>query len=68
VTASDAPATPRLEISTSRQMLAWLPEHRVSLAFSTYQIGKLFLIGLKPDGGISLFERSRGDGISTTGR
>jgi hypothetical protein len=57
MTAQDTFAAPRLEISTSRQMLAWMAEHRVSLAFSTYQIGKLFLIGLKPDGGLSVFER-----------
>ena len=41
---------PRLEITTSRQFAAWLADHRVSLAFTTYQSGKLFLIGLKPDG------------------
>ncbi|MFO1337092.1 MAG: TIGR03032 family protein [Burkholderiaceae bacterium] len=58
MTTPDPSATPRLEISTSRQFLAWLAEHRVSLAFSTYQIGKLFLVGLKPGGGLSVFERS----------
>lgn len=58
MTTSDPSATPRLEVSTSRQMLAWLAEHHVSLAFSTYQIGKLFLVGLKLSGGLSVFERS----------
>jgi hypothetical protein len=40
MTMSDTAATPRLEIGTSRQMQARLAEHRVSVAFSTYQIGK----------------------------
>lgn len=50
--------TPKLEISASRQFTSWLREERVSLAFSTYQSGKLFLIGLKPDGQLSVFERT----------
>ena len=36
----------------------WLAEQKVSLAFTTYQAGKLFLIGLQPDGRLSIFERS----------
>jgi len=47
-----------LDISASRQFAAWLAETRLSLAFSTYQIGKLFFIGLKADGQLSIFERS----------
>lgn len=47
-----------LEINTSRQFIAWLLEQRASLAFSTYQSGKLFLIGIKPDGRLSVFERT----------
>jgi uncharacterized protein (TIGR03032 family) len=40
---------------------------RASLAFTTYQAGKLFLIGLKPDGRLSIFERtfSRCMGLGT---
>jgi uncharacterized protein (TIGR03032 family) len=57
VTTSAAPAI-KLEITSSRQFTSWLKEHRVSLAFSTYQSGKLFLIGLKPDGRMSVFERT----------
>src|SRR5207253_2284089 len=53
-----APATPALELFGSRQFTAWLAEQRVSLAFSTYQTGKLFLIGLQPDGRLSIFERT----------
>ena len=52
-----APAT-ALEIDCSRQFPEWLAEQRVSLAFTTYQSGKLFLIGLKPDRRLSVFERT----------
>jgi gluconate 2-dehydrogenase gamma chain len=55
---SSAPTSPPLEISASRQFTSWLSEQGLSLAFSTYQSGKLFLIGTKPDG--SGFERLGG--------
>jgi uncharacterized protein (TIGR03032 family) len=51
-------AIPTLEIAGSRQFPSWLLEQRVSLAFTTYQSGKLFLIGLQPDGKLSVFERT----------
>lgn len=50
--------TPQLELSGSRQFTAWLYESGGSLAFSTYQAGKLFFIGLNPDGRLSVFERT----------
>ncbi len=34
----------------SRQFPNWLAEQRISLAFTTYQAGKLFLIGLAEQG------------------
>jgi uncharacterized protein (TIGR03032 family) len=49
---------PPLEIAGSRLFPSWLHEQRVSVAFTTYQSGKLFLIGLKPEGGLSVFERT----------
>ena len=49
---------PTLEITTSRQMLSWLAEQKLSITLTTYQIGKLYFIGLKPDNGLSVFERS----------
>ena len=52
------PSSPGLEITTSRQFLAWLAEQRLSIALTTYQIGKLFSLGLKPSGELSVFERS----------
>lgn len=49
---------PVFEINTSRQMLSWLAEQRLAIALTTYQIGKLYFIGLKPDNTLSVFERS----------
>jgi uncharacterized protein (TIGR03032 family) len=49
---------PSFEISTSRQLLAWLAEQKLSLAFTTYQIGKLFALGLKANGELAVFERT----------
>ena len=46
------------EISASRQFTSWLAEQRVSLAFTTYQSGKLFLLGLNKDGRLAVFERT----------
>ncbi|MEM0923518.1 MAG: TIGR03032 family protein [Pseudomonadota bacterium] len=61
-TAADGAATPKLEIRASRLFAAWLAEAGgaagTSLAFTTYQAGKLFLIGLQPDGRLSIFERT----------
>lgn len=55
--ANDTPA-PALEIDCSRQFVAWLYEQNLSLSFTTYQAGKVFFIGLKPDGKLSVFERT----------
>ena len=55
--ANDA-AQPWVEIYGSRGLPAWLASQKTSLAFSTYQTGKLFLIGTSPDGGLSVFERT----------
>jgi uncharacterized protein (TIGR03032 family) len=53
-----AGAIPTLEIAGSRQFPSWLHETGVSLAFTTYQSGKLFLVGLNADGRLSIFERT----------
>ena len=47
-----------LEISGSRHFAAWLSEQRASLAFTTFQAGKLFLVGLTGEGRLSVFERT----------
>lgn len=54
----DAAAAPKFEITPSRQFSNWMAEQRLSLAFTTYQAGKLFLIGTNPDGRLSVFERT----------
>lgn len=48
---------PPLTVSLSQHFLSWLYEAQISLAFTTYQTNRLFLIGLKPDGRLSTFER-----------
>ena len=51
-------AKPTFELTASRHFPGWLAAQRLSLAFTTYQAGKLFLIGLQPDGRLSIFERT----------
>ncbi len=51
-------AQPRLELTASRNIESWLASAGVSLAFTTYQAGKLFLIGRQPSGRLSVFERT----------
>lgn len=49
---------PKLAINGSRLLTSWMAEQKASLAFTTYQAGKLFLIGMKPSGELSVFERT----------
>ncbi|MEQ8822607.1 MAG: TIGR03032 family protein [Sumerlaeia bacterium] len=68
MTDQQAPATPqqppRLEVFTSRNFIGWLASQQASLAFTTYQTGKVFFIGLKPptpqnpQPSLSIFERT----------
>ncbi len=51
-------SAPKLELNASRQFISWIREQRLSIAFSTYQTGKLFFIGLRLDGKLSVFERT----------
>src|SRR5579863_8060421 len=39
-------------------MFDWLAEQGISIAFTTYQAGKVFFIGLQPDRKLSVFERT----------
>lgn len=49
----------RLEISASRQFVPWLAEQHSSLAFTTYQVGKVFWIGANPETGqLQIFNRT----------
>jgi len=51
------PAAPPIEITCSNHFLDWLAEEQISLAFTTYQTNRLFLLGLKENGDLSTFER-----------
>ena len=51
-------AAPELALTASRGLVSWMARERVSLTFTTYQIGKLFMVGLQPDGKLSVFERT----------
>jgi uncharacterized protein (TIGR03032 family) len=53
-----AAAEPWLQVQGSRHFLDWLAETRTSLAFSTYQTGKIFFVGRKLDMGLAVFERT----------
>ena len=55
---ADATSGPWVEVLASRGFADWLGRQQVSLAFSTYQTGKLFLLGRKPDGQLAVFERT----------
>lgn len=46
------------ELTSSSQFPDWLAEQRLSLAFTTYQAGKLFFLGSQGDGKLSVFERT----------
>lgn len=49
---------PWLQVSASRMFPGWLAEQRISLAFTTYQTGKVLFLGVKADGNLSVFERT----------
>lgn len=64
---SNVPQSP-IQVTGSRDLPRWLAARNVSLAFTTYQTGKIFLIGRKPDGGLAAFERTfnRAMGLAAT--
>ena len=60
-----APAAPEAvqqlqttKIECSRGLSDWLLMHNVSLAFTSYQTGQLFLVGVMPDQRISIHQRN----------
>jgi uncharacterized protein (TIGR03032 family) len=74
-----APASPaaavaeeKFALTSSRHFPEWLARAGASLAFTTYQAGKLFLIGLKAGGRLAVFERTfarcMGLGVSADAR
>lgn len=47
----------KVEKSCSRGMSQWLASNNVSIAISSYQSGRLYLVGSDPQGRVSFFER-----------
>jgi uncharacterized protein (TIGR03032 family) len=45
-------------ISVSRGFASWLGAQKVSLAFTSYQTGQLFLVGLLPNGSVSFNQQN----------
>jgi uncharacterized protein (TIGR03032 family) len=52
------PAEPWVEVAGSRLFAGWMADQGVSLAFTTYQTGKLFLVGQHPGGRLAVLERT----------
>jgi uncharacterized protein (TIGR03032 family) len=55
--APPAPAPFRVEKSCSRGLAGWLSANRLSLAITSYQSGRLYLVGSDAKGRVSFFER-----------
>jgi uncharacterized protein (TIGR03032 family) len=55
--ASQASEPGATEITVSRGFGQWLGSNGVSLAFTSYQTGNLFLVGLTPDGAVSFHQQ-----------
>jgi uncharacterized protein (TIGR03032 family) len=50
--------TPLFSLTGSESFAAWLAGQDLSIAFTTYQIGKLFLVGARSTGKLAVFERT----------
>jgi uncharacterized protein (TIGR03032 family) len=51
---TETPERGETQIQCSRGLVDWLRQHNVSLGFTTYQSGDLFLLGALPDGRVSV--------------
>jgi uncharacterized protein (TIGR03032 family) len=56
--ASNQAPEPWVEVTGSPGLYRWLGEQGVSLAFTGYQTGKLFLLGRHTEGRLAVFERT----------
>jgi uncharacterized protein (TIGR03032 family) len=63
-----SPRSDQTQINVSRGFGAWLARTGCSLAFSSYQTGQLFLVGLLPNGQVSFHQQnySRAMGLHAT--
>jgi uncharacterized protein (TIGR03032 family) len=48
----------KFALSSSRQFVEWLASSGCALAFTTYQAGKSFVLGVTPEGRLSVYERN----------
>lgn len=66
------PTDQTTHLSVSRGLAGWLTQHATSLAFSCYQSGQLFLVGVLPNGSVSFnqqkFSRAMGLCWQSSGR
>ena len=62
------PAADQTHISVSRGFGNWLSRNRCSLAFTSYQTGQLFLVGVLPNGQVSFHQQNyvRAMGVHAT--
>lgn len=58
MSSNSTPPPEEAKVEVSRGFPEWLRARRSSLAFSSYQSGKLFLIGLLPDGRVSMHQQN----------
>jgi len=57
VATAQQPKQFKVEKSCSRGLAAFLAQAKLSLAFTSYQTGRLYFVGVEPKGRISFFER-----------
>ncbi len=62
-------APQQTQVTLSRGFIAWLERARCGIAFTSYQTGQLFFVGLTPDRKISLLQTAyvRAMGVPTIG-
>ena len=53
-----APQADETKISVSRGLAAWLTKNKTSFAMTSYQSGRLFLVGTMPDGTVSVHQQA----------
>ena len=62
----------KFALTTSRHFPEWLARAGATLAFTTYQAGKVFFVGLRSEGHLAIFERTfarcMGIGVSADAR
>ena len=65
---AEVPQDEKFALTSSRHLAGLLAAARIAVAFTTYQAGKLFMLGVKPDGRLTVFERTfpRSMGLAVT--